>query len=66
MELIERSVYELNSGELAVFKYIGLKGDPVWGPLGEPSTQDAFILKDWKKSVKRFVRHATNEDLGRD
>ena len=57
-------VYEVLDGELAVFKHIGNTGYPVFQPLGEPSFQDIFLLKDPHVQVKRLVRKATKKDLG--
>ena len=63
-ELREGHVYRLKSGELAVFKWFGRTGKPVFHPLGEPSFQDVFTLNNWQENVKGFVRVGTNDDLG--
>lgn len=64
IELREHCVYRLKSGDLAVFKWWGQTGKPVFHPLGEPSFQDVFILNNWQENVVSFVRVATRDDLG--
>lgn len=64
IELRNGYVYRLKSGDLAVFKWWGQTGKPVFHPPGEPSFQDVFILNNWQEQVVRFVRVGTNDDLG--
>ena len=51
--------------DLAVFCHIGQTGMPIFHPLGEPSFQDVFGLKDYENLwVAIFVRDGTKEDKG--
>lgn len=51
--------------EMAVFCHQGDGSFPIFHPLGEPSFQDVFGLKDYEtKWVAVFVREGKPEDLG--
>jgi hypothetical protein len=63
-ELKPDSVYSIDDKELAVFKHLGQTGMPIFQPLGEPSFQDCFGLKDLSKHALVFIRKATSSDLG--
>lgn len=51
--------------ELAVFIHLGTTGLPIFHPLGEPSFQDVFALKNYDTHwVAIFERDGNREDLG--
>lgn len=57
-------VYLTKQGEEIVFKHFGQTGEPVFQPVGEPSFQDCFILKNLESNLVKYVRVATADDLG--
>jgi hypothetical protein len=68
-QLRKDAVYQLyymgRKKELAVFKWIGDGGMPIFHPLGEPSFQDVFGLENYDTHwVVIFEREGNPEDLG--
>lgn len=59
-------VYLLISGEEVVFKHISQTGAVVCMPIGEPSFEDCFILKEPKKYIEKYVRPSTPFERGED
>jgi hypothetical protein len=68
-QLIKNGVYRLyHKGvkrQLAVFCHLGQTGMPIFHPLGEPSFQDVFALRNYEDNwVAIFERDGTRDDLG--
>ena len=68
-QLIKNGVYRLymrgTKMDLAVFCHLGTTGMPIFHPLGEPSFQDVFGLKNYETDwVAIYERDGTSEDLG--